>query len=82
LITDLTLLFDTKLDIAIARINKSRNKDRIEKENKLFFTKVQKAYYDILEEEPNRMKLIMTDQDIEQTRDTIISHLDNLIDAS
>jgi dTMP kinase len=79
LTTDLTLIFDVSIDTAIRRLNRSRNKDRIENETQVFFSKVQQAYRDIASNEPERVKLISTEREVHLTRDEIQSHLDNLI---
>ena len=79
--TDATFLFDTDLDIAIARLKKhNRVYDRIESEEQDFFKNVQLGYHNILKNEPQRVKLIKTNRDIESTQNEIITHLDILID--
>ncbi len=79
--TDTTFLFDTDLDIAIARLKKhNRVYDRIESEEQDFFKNVQLAYYDILKNEPQRVKLIKTNRDIASTQNEIITYLNILID--
>lgn len=80
--TDLTLLFDISLEVAVGRITNSRDKDRIESAPKEFFANVQNAYHDILKNEPDRVKLITTDQSINKTQQTIMNHLNNLINKS
>ncbi|MCC2645399.1 MAG: dTMP kinase [Burkholderiales bacterium] len=80
LTTDLTFLFNVPLSIAVNRIAKNRNKDRIEEENEDFFTKVQNAYLDIAKAQPDRMKVINTNRLKSETRNEIIQHLDYLLD--
>ena len=77
--TDLTFLFDLPLDLAVARLNKSRQKDRIEQETSDFFANVQNAYHMIAKDEPDRVKVITTNQVKEKTRMLIASYLDQLI---
>lgn len=77
--TDLTFLFDVSLDLAFTRLNKSRQKDRIEQETSDFFAKVQNAYQMIAKNEPDRVKVITTNQVKEKTRMLIASYLDQLI---
>ncbi|MBY0379452.1 MAG: dTMP kinase [Burkholderiales bacterium] len=77
--TDLTLLFDTPLSVATGRLEKNIDKDRIEKETDRFFTNVQSAYHNILQEEPERVKLINTDQSVVNTRLKIIECIDELV---
>jgi dTMP kinase len=90
--TDLTFLFNVRLDVACQRIanratkvmlteNITENKlpDRIEQEDVEFFERVQNAYLQIAESEPVRVKIIDTANLIEHSRDIIIKHLDQLI---
>ncbi|HLX54674.1 MAG TPA: dTMP kinase [Aquella sp.] len=78
--TDLTFLFNVPLSIALERVAKNKNKDRIEKESIEFFTKVQDAYLDIAAAEPERMKIIKTNRNRTETRTEIIQHLDYLLE--
>jgi|SRR6185437_2890885 len=78
--TDLTFLFNVPLSIALERVAKNKNKDRIEKESIDFFTKVQNAYLDIAKVEPERMKIIKTNRNRTETRAEISKHLDYLLD--
>ncbi len=77
--TDLTILFDTTLDVAFGRITRNRNKDRIENETADFFATVQQAYRDIALKDPKRVKIITTDQHIDKTRELIVQQLDILL---
>ncbi len=77
--TDLTFLFDLPLDLAFTRLNKSRQKDRIEQETSSFFANVQNAYQMIAKNEPDRVKVITTNQLKEKTRILLASYLDQLI---
>lgn len=79
--TDLTLLFDTPLDVAIGRVSRNRNKDRIEKETFTFFTTVQKAYHEIATQNPERVKIIATNQPIDETRKLIVQYLTTLLET-
>ncbi len=74
--TDLTFIFDAPLDVAMARVSKSRNKDRIESEARVFFQTVQNAYHDIAKSQPERVIIINTDQEKIKTRETILKSLD------
>lgn len=77
-VPNLTLLFDAPLAVALARMNK--NKDRIEREGEGFFARVQNAYLDIATAQPERVKVIKTNQSCTATRAEIIQHLDYLLD--
>jgi dTMP kinase len=79
LITDLTFLFDVPLDMAFNRVSKNKQKDRIEQENSDFFATVQNAYRMIADNEPERVKVITTNQVIEKTQILLASYLSQLI---
>lgn len=77
--TDATFLFDAPLEIAMERLKTDRELDRIEQESQDFFNRVQQTYYQLLREEPERIKLISTNCSIVNTRDILLKHLDNLL---
>lgn len=69
---DLTLYLDVEASVGLSRINKGRKKedlDRLDKESLEFHEKVRSAYLDILESEPERVKLIDASQSIENVVD-------------
>ena len=78
LVTDLTLLFDVPLGLALDRVA-NKSKDRIEKESDAFFATVQEAYHQIAKNDPDRVKIIPTNQPIEATHLLLASHIDQLI---
>lgn len=71
---DLTILFDISVDTSLKRVGK--NKDRMESESKNFFEKVRDGYLQIAKEEPERVKVI----DSEQSIDDIFNKVRVLID--
>ena len=77
--TDLTFLFDTTLDVAYRRVVKNKVQDRIELEGTQFFEKVKNAYLEIGMEEPNRVKIINTNNEIHYNRELIKAYIDQLI---
>jgi dTMP kinase len=79
LTTDLTLLFDVPLSLAMERLNRGRELDRIELESQEFFARVQNTYYQLEAEEPERIKRIMTNQPLQVTRNDILAQLDKLL---
>ncbi len=79
---DLTLLFDVPIELANKRINNNKNKDRIENESIDFFKRIQKAYNKIAVDEPNRVKVIQTNQSIYHTQSIIINYLDKFFKPS
>lgn len=80
--TDITFLFDVPLKLAMNRLQRSRQLDRIEKEPEEFFSRVQNTYYQLANSEPERIKIIMTNREIEKTREEIICYLDVLLDKN
>lgn len=76
--TDLTILFDASIDTCQFRLTKSRTKDRIEQEKSDFFHRVRNGYLQLAKEEPNRIKIINTEQDKMLTQKEIEMHLTKL----
>jgi dTMP kinase len=76
--TDLTILFDASIDTCQTRLNKSRSKDRIEQEQIDFFAKIRNGYLYLANKEPNRIKVVSTEQDKLATEQQICYHLENL----
>jgi dTMP kinase len=76
---DITFLFNAPLELAATRVARHSNKDRIEEEPSEFFAQVQQGYLTLLQKEPERIKLINTDQERKATQDLIVQHLDNLL---
>ncbi len=79
IIPHLTLVFDASIEVILTRINKHKQKDRIEQEKSDFFINIQNAYHQLMKSEPNRIKIINTDGVIEATRDEIVKHLDAVL---
>lgn len=80
LLPDLTFLFNVPLSLAFTRVDRKKDKDRMEQEGQDFFSRVQNAYLDIAKEEPERMKVIPTNQAKTRTRAQIIRYLDKLLE--
>lgn len=80
LTTDLTLLFDLPLEVALSRVAKNKNKDRIEREDAEFFASVQDGYRQIAAENAQRVKIIQTNQKIDTVRVLIVHHLEELLE--
>jgi dTMP kinase len=76
--TDLTILFDASIETCQFRLAKSRNKDRIEQEKIDFFHRVRNGYLELAKLEPNRIKIINTEQDKLLTQKQIEICLTNL----
>jgi dTMP kinase len=77
--TDLTFLFDAPLSLALNRVARNRQKDRIEQETGSFFARVQHTYHEIAKQEPERVKVINTNQALENTHTLVARYLDQLL---
>ncbi|WP_079524860.1 dTMP kinase [Halobacillus hunanensis] len=67
---DLTLFFDIKPEQGLKRIaqNEKREKNRLDLEKLEFHEKVYQAYHRLLEQNPDRMKVINADQTVKQVK--------------
>ena len=79
LTTDMTFLFDVPLSLAMDRLSRGRELDRIELESRGFFARVQNTYHQLAADEPQRIKKIMTNHPIAHTRDQLARHLEHLL---
>ncbi len=70
LVPDLTIVFDVETEVAQKRLQ--GEKDRLEAEGIEFHRKLRKGYLDIAENEPERVKIVNANQNIERVfQDTI-----------
>jgi dTMP kinase len=76
--TDITFLFDVPLALAMDRLARGRNRDRIEQESQDFFSRVQQAYHQLAKAEPERIKIIPTNQPLAATRAKLSEYLAQL----
>ena len=60
---DLTILLDVPLAVSLARIERSREKDRFEQEEADFFTRVRDAYLRRAADEPERYAVVDSNRD-------------------
>lgn len=79
LTTDITFLFDVPLSLAMDRLSRGRELDRIELESREFFARVQNTYHQLAADEPQRIKKIMTNHPIAHTREQLVRHLEHLL---
>jgi dTMP kinase len=79
LTTDMTFLFDVPLSLAMDRLSRGRELDRIELESREFFARVQNTYHQLAADEPQRIKKIMTNHPIAHTREQLVRHLEHLL---
>jgi dTMP kinase len=76
---DLTILLDAPLAIALARIKQRGKLDRFEAEEINFFERVRKEYLAIAKANPQRFRIISTNQNEAQVQERILHILDELI---
>lgn len=74
---DLTFIFDIDAKKGLARIK--RAKDRIEQRAMAYHTRVREGYLDIAKKEPKRIKVINSDQSIEDIHQQVRQHIDRLL---
>jgi len=76
---DLTLLFDVPLEVARARLNKSRNLDRFEQEQAEFFAATQAEYRRRAAQFPERFRIIETTRPISEVNQEITHIIEEFI---
>lgn len=65
---DLTLLLDVPLEVSMARIGQTREKDRFEQEQADFFTRVRAVYLERAAAHPERYAIIDSNRSLEEVR--------------
>ena len=79
---DLTLLFDLARDAAQERVAQRGTMDRIESEAAEFHDRVRKAYLDRAAAEPERIKVLSSDQSKDTVRARVLACAQQLLRAS
>ena len=74
---DLTLLLDVPLEVSMARINQTREKDRFEQEEAEFFNRVREVYLQRANEQLERYAVIDSSQSLEEVKNQIETALDS-----
>ena len=74
---DLTLLLDVPLEVSMARINQTREKDRFEQEAAEFFNRVREVYLQRAIEQPERYAVIDSSQSLDAVKNQIETALDS-----
>ena len=59
---DMTLLFDVPVEVSVERLAGARAPDKFERESAEFFTKIRNAYLDRATKNPNRFRIINSNQ--------------------
>ena len=73
----LTLLLDVPLEVSMARINQTREKDRFEQEEAEFFNRVREVYLQRANEQPERYAVIDSSQSLDAVKNQIETALDS-----
>lgn len=74
---DLTLLLDVPLEVSMARINQTREKDRFEQEEAEFFNRVREVYLQRANEQPERYAVIDSSQSLDDVKNQIETALNS-----
>ena len=74
---DLTLLLDVPLEVSMARINQTREKDRFEQEEAEFFNRVREVYLQRANDQPERYAVIDSSQSLDAVKNQIETALDS-----
>ena len=74
---DLTLLLDVPLEVSMARINQTREKDRFEQEEAEFFNRVREVYLQRANDQPERYAVIDSSQSLDAVKTQIETALDS-----
>lgn len=74
---DLTLLLDVPLEVSMARINQTREKDRFEQEEAEFFNRVREVYLQRANEQPERYAVIDSSQSLDAVKNQIETALNS-----
>lgn len=74
---NLTLLLDVPLEVSMARINQTREKDRFEQEAAEFFNRVREVYLQRAAKQPERYAVI----DSSQSLDTVKTQIETALDS-
>lgn len=74
---DLILLLDVPLEVSMARINQTREKDRFEQEAAEFFNRVREGYLQRAAKQPERYAVIDSSQSLDAVKTQIETALDS-----
>ena len=77
---DLTFLFDLSVEVSIERLNKTRNLDKFEREDKSFHKKIREKYLTLVEAAPERFCVLNSEASIEKIQNQIKLKLDEVIE--
>ena len=76
---DLTFLFDLSVEVSIERLNKTREMDRFEREEKSFHENIRQKYLLLAKVSPERFCILNSEESIEEIQNQIKLKLDRVI---
>ena len=76
---DLTFLFDLSVDISIERLNKTREMDKFEREEKSFHENIRQKYLLLAKVSPERFCILNSEESIEKIQNQIKFKLDRVV---
>ena len=74
---DLTFVFDIDVETSMQRVGK--NKDRMESAGYDFFNRVRNGYLEIAKEEPDRVKVINSNDTIENIHKQVLKYIEEIL---
>ena len=76
---DLTFLFDLSVDMSIERLNKTRDLDKFEREDKNFHESIREKYLILAKASPERFCILNSEESIEKIQNQIKFKLDEVL---
>ncbi|OGS22771.1 MAG: dTMP kinase [Elusimicrobia bacterium RIFOXYA2_FULL_39_19] len=76
---DLTILIDLETKKSLGRLKNTRKKDRIENENTAFHRKIRNGYLALAKNEPRRIKIVKSNNEMSATFESILSVVKDFI---
>ena len=76
---DLTFLFDLSVDVSIERLNKTRELDKFEREEKSFHENIRQKYLLLAKASPERFCILNSEESIEEIQNQIKLKLDKVV---
>ena len=76
---DLTFLFDLSVEVSIERLNKTREMDRFEREEKSFHENIRQKYLLLAKVSPERFCILNSEESIEEIQNQIKLKLDKVV---
>jgi dTMP kinase len=76
---DLTFLFDLSVEVSIKRLNKTREMDKFEREEKSFHENIRQKYLLLAKASPERFCILNSEKSIEEIQNQIKLKLDKVV---